>query len=246
MKRADRGDDGSEMVFHFGRGQKTPKDFKNLMTYSSFKKELLRFLFEEYESAQYSEVIRKNVLYLSVDNECKKLFCVDGTLKKENVFSLYGYHLEADTRVMFHARHADNEYPGNIVVRGNDTDIFVILIVNVHQLKRSHLWYECGLDHDNSRAFYDSTRLAAAIPFKMALPTPSFFRKGKVRPLKLMLKHQKFIDAFSSLGEGPLTLEVCSIIEEFVSHLYGFNQLTSLADGVLAEFENKLPTQTYW
>ena len=125
----------------------------------------------------------------------------------------------------------------------------MILPVNVHQLKRSHLWYECGLDHDNSRAFYDITRLAAAIPFKMALPgiygftgtdyTPSFFRKGKVRPLKLMLKHQKFIDAFSSLGEGPMTLEVCSIIEECVCHLYGFNQLTSLADGVLAQFENK-------
>ena len=53
----------------------------------------------------------------------------------------------------------------NIVVRGNDTDIFVILLVNIHQLKRSHLWYECGLDHDNSRSFYDITRLAAAIPF---------------------------------------------------------------------------------
>ena len=88
----------------------------------------------------------------------------------ENISSLYGYHLKAETRVMFHTRHIDNEYLGNIVGRGNDTDTFVILLINVHQLKCSHLWYECGLDHENSRSFYDITRLVAEIPFKRALP----------------------------------------------------------------------------
>ena len=74
-------------------------------------------------------------------------------------------------------------------MRANDTDVFLVLITNVHQLLRSHLWYESGLNHDNSRAFHDITRLATAILYRRALPglhgftgcdySPSFFGKGK-------------------------------------------------------------------
>ena len=148
---------------------------------------------------------------------------------------------------MFHAKHVDKGYQGNIVVRANDIDVFLVLITNVHQLLRSHLWHESGLDHDNSRAFHDITRLAAAIPYRRALPelhgftgcdySPSFFRKGKVRPLKLMLKHQKFVEAFSSLGKEPLNPYVFSVLEEFVCCLYGVN--LSMSDGLMAQYENK-------
>ena len=50
--------------------------------------------------------------------------------KVENVPELHGDHLEADTRVEFHAKHADEVNAGNIVIRANDTDIMVILITN--------------------------------------------------------------------------------------------------------------------
>ena len=39
-------------------------------------------------------------------------------------------HLEADTRVMFHAKHADLHDPGNIIVRANDADVCIILTTN--------------------------------------------------------------------------------------------------------------------
>ena len=58
-----------------------------------------------------------------MDNECKKFYAIENILKIENVPELVGYHLEADTRVMFHAIHADKETGGNVIVRGNDTDI---------------------------------------------------------------------------------------------------------------------------
>ncbi len=79
----------------------------------------------------------------------------------------------------------------------------------------SHLWFESGFNHNKSRSYYDITKLAAGMDFKKALPdihaftrsdyTPSFHRKGKVRPLKLMLKHPKFVEVFSSIGEEPNT-----------------------------------------
>ena len=47
----------------------------------------------------------------------------EGMLKVGDMPELSGYHLEGDTRVMFHAKHADIRNPANIVIRANDTDI---------------------------------------------------------------------------------------------------------------------------
>ena len=41
VKRLACGDDDVESFFHFGSGQKPPKDFKQLMSSSTFKRELL-------------------------------------------------------------------------------------------------------------------------------------------------------------------------------------------------------------
>ena len=70
MKRAERSDDGSEMVFHFGRGQKTTTELKNFMTYSSFKKELLPFLFNEYKCKQR---LRSKVWWVGMDKDVEKV-----------------------------------------------------------------------------------------------------------------------------------------------------------------------------
>ena len=54
-----------------------------------------------------------------IDNKCKKLWW-------ESVDQLYGYHYKADTRIIFHAKHADINDPGGIVVRGNDTAVILL------------------------------------------------------------------------------------------------------------------------
>ena len=71
---------------------------------------------------------------------------------------MFGDHLEGDTRVMFHAKHADIEGPGNIIIQGNDTDIFIILLANVHKLTQSHLRFDTGLGSDNSRNYVDISK----------------------------------------------------------------------------------------
>ena len=105
----------------------------------------------------------------SINNECKNFYSVDGRLKVEDVPELYGDHLEADTRVMLHAKHADYVDPGNIIVRANDTDISIILLVNESVLRMSHLWYDSGLDGNNTRRYTSITKLSHTLTYKDAL-----------------------------------------------------------------------------
>ena len=100
-----------------GAGQKTPKTFLTLLKSSNFKKEFLRFFYAEIRNQEYANIIGNKMLYCSVDNECISLCCdEEGLLSMTNVHELYGEHDEADTRVAFHALHAEQCNPGNTVI----------------------------------------------------------------------------------------------------------------------------------
>ena len=73
----------------------------DLLRLSCFKEELLRFFFNEIEDQIYAPIIGSNLLCIAIDNKCRKFFCVDGKLSWESVDELYGYHLEADTALLF-------------------------------------------------------------------------------------------------------------------------------------------------
>ena len=123
----------------------------------------------EYEDQIYAPLIADKILFCAIDNECRKYYCIDGVLKYESVPDLYVYHHEADTRVMFHAKHADLHHPGNIIVRANDADVCIILTTNVHHLANFHLWYDAGLEFDNTREYVDVTSLSTSIHYTRSL-----------------------------------------------------------------------------
>ena len=177
------------------------------------------------------------MLYCSVDNECKKFSTIKGLRKVENLPELYGDHPEAVTRVAFHANHADEANPGNCVIRVNDTDMIVLLLVNAKKFN-SRIWYDCGLDSINTRWYVDKTNLAKTMNYVDTLPgiysytgcdyTPALYQKGKVRPLALMMKHQKYLDAFLPLGDKSLE-EICiKSIVEFTCVLYGYSRMSNI------------------
>ena len=62
-----------------------PSNFDKLLELSCFKKELFRFFFEEIEHLEHAPIIGEKVLYCAINNECKKLYCRNGTLKNERV-----------------------------------------------------------------------------------------------------------------------------------------------------------------
>ena len=181
-----------------------PSDFDKLLKLSCFKRELLRFFFEEIEHPEYAPVTGEKILYCAINSESKKLYCINGILKNERVPELYGSHLEGDTRVVFHAKNADTIDPGNIVVRANDSDIAVILISNIHYID-SDVWYNSGHNYDNSRKCINikklGPKLVSTVQNIFSLPslyvflgndyTPAFFGKGKVKPMQIAIKKRK-------------------------------------------------------
>ena len=69
---------------------------------------------------------------LQLTTNVKSFFCVNGKLCWESVDELYGYHLEADTSIAFHAKYADINDPGEILMWANDTDVAIILLANIN------------------------------------------------------------------------------------------------------------------
>ena len=167
-------------------------DRHDLLSLSCFKEELLRFLLKEIENQIYAPVTGSQLLYIATDNKCKNFFCVNGKLCWESVDELYGYHLEPDTRIVFHVKHADINDPGEIVVRANDTDVVIIFLANIN-LFSAEVWYESGLDYNNAREYLSITKLKLTVEnpeawiglysFLGNAYTPAFCGKGKVQPI---------------------------------------------------------------
>ena len=149
---------------------------------------------------------------------------------------------------MLHALHADRDNSGNIVVRANDTDVAVILVYNFRFIENNRR-YDFGIDSNNSREYLDITKLQRPIDYVDALPgiytftandyKPAFYRKRKIKPITLMHKHKRFINAFKCLGEMSLTSDVIEIIEEHICHLYGYTNQADIHEVIKTHFESK-------
>ena len=50
------------------------------------------------------------------------------------------------------------------------TDILIILLENVQKLSQSHLWFDKGLDSDNSRNYINISKLSKELDNAKALP----------------------------------------------------------------------------
>ena len=102
---------------------------------------------------------------------------------------------------------------------------------------------------DNSRNYVDISKLFKELDTVKALPgiyaytgidyLPALYRKGKVRPLLLMTKKQKFVDAFVALGNLDLSEHIIADFEEFTYHMYGYPNNKCINDVLKAEFDKK-------
>ena len=121
----------------------------------------------------------------------------------------------------------------NIIVRSTDTDVLIILLTHKHALQ-ANIWMDVGVSSNNTRRYIDVAKLADELgpdicnalagyhAFTGCDYTASFFRKGKVRPLAIMEKDDKFIEVFAKLGESAdLQPDLLTTIESFVCCMYG-------------------------
>jgi hypothetical protein len=126
--------------------------------------------------------------------------------------------VDADTRLVYHLSVLSKAIPGHtVIIRATDIDIMVFLLYHARQLK-VNVSMDLGHSSDNARRYVHITALAnhlGSVLYK-ALPnyhpltgcdyTSSFFRKGKVGPLK-KLKRVLFILTVSVAL--AITLHLC-------------------------------------
>lgn len=206
-----------------GPQQKRSQSFKTMLCREAFKRELPNFLSRDWASDHYNGLLEGHEIYLGVKNECTR-FCVeDGIVKTEPVPSLSCNHAETDTRIILNMIHADKTTPSDIVIRGSDTDILVLLL---HHLQRvtSTVWMDVGTRNMGNRRYINVTKIAAAIGPSMcgALPglhaftgsdyTSAFIRKGKSRPYSIVSNIPRFQTAFSSLCQRVPTTEILRLL----------------------------------
>ena len=81
------------------------------------------------------------------------------------------------------------------------------------------MWYDFGVDYNNSRQYNDITELINA--FTGTDYAPAFFEKGKIPPIQLIQKNEKFVDEFTNLGDFPLNTDTLDVLEKFTYNLQG-------------------------
>ena len=214
----------------------------------------LKFLAEEWQKYSYSNIIGKRRLVMGVEDVCYTFTVTeDGSVIRNTNEDLACNHEEADTQIVLHLAYISNQTVPNVVIRCNDTDVFIVLLYHLGTDNiKANVWMDAGMDSSNTRRFIDMTSLATLLGKSLcsALPglhsfmgsdyTSAFLRKGKVCPLQLMEKSTLFVNAFTALGESPfLTSCYQDILEAFVCTLYGKHNMQRTADIRYALFRIK-------
>ena len=222
-----------------GPGQKRPRDFLKALRNDGFKDSLLNYLVESWQDDSNAQIIGEKQIYVTCKDKCYLFQVINGSVSRTEDETLRSNHEEADSRMFFHLAKisllGEQETAKNIVLRLSDTDVAIVGLGNLHLLPENvTVWLEVGVFSKNTLRYINltdlhnklGTRLCRALLFLHALTgcdyTASFYRRGKVKPLKLLEKNPDLQETFASFGdeESPneKQIEAC---EEFVCKLYG-------------------------
>ena len=149
----------------------------------------------------------------------------------EVVYDLYSNPEETDSRVVFYAMYAASKGYQYVRVKTPDSDIFWILLYHASAIN-TILLYDTG--YGNKKRLINISRLSnhysrnvcnalLGLHALTGRDTVSAFKgKGKVRPMKQLLKSPDFCDVLSKLGEQwELTEELQGVSKK----VYNFQQL---------------------
>ena len=193
------------------------------------KTELVKFLVSEWKK---KSIPGMKILYVTTGAEC---WCInDDTCIEE----LNCTQEEADTRMLLHASHISSDF-NDVVIHTPDTDVVVIGVAFAKSLS-CDLLVKTGVK-DKTRIIsinrlintmeskYDLVDINAATDAMIGFHAftgcdsiSAFWRKGKVRPLDLMLKNPDFIASFVEVGSSwDVSENLYKQMESFVCAMYG-------------------------
>lgn len=172
-----------------GPDQIRPTDFAKEMKNTKFKEALIDFFATHWASDEIATFLGNKLVHLSFRN-CYSYSAHNNKVESSITEDLCReLHEEADSKIIYHACSIADQ--SNIVIRGSDTDIMIIMLGNILQLKNtsSHIWMLAGTG--NNERFIDITKiyeqfgellsksLAGFHVFTGCDYNPAFFNKGK-------------------------------------------------------------------
>ncbi|GFW82709.1 uncharacterized protein TNCV_3492811 [Trichonephila clavipes] len=130
-----------------------------------------------------------------------------------------------------------------VVVRCSDSDILIIFLGNLDHLNASlKLWIQWGVGNHERLISINDLYQDLCISLSKALPcfhaitgcdyTPAFFRKGKLRPFKLLEKSVEYQLACQEIiTDADDELErIFATLEKFICHMYGVPNSSNVND----------------
>ena len=145
VERDRRGSDDTQFTIT-GPDQTRPRDWQKSLRSPSFKTALFRFISTEWSRDKNATVLQKFCLFFAFEEKCNKMSGIGGKVIVEPVSELGCSHEEADTRIVWHLKSISMTSVENVVVRTNDTDVFILLLYHVHKLDlQIGAWMDVGL-----------------------------------------------------------------------------------------------------
>ena len=207
------------------------KNWSKILSVSSNKTELVRFLVGQWKQKQYREKLRNKTLYVTEEETCWKI----SSSEERVVPELRSNHQEADTRMVLHAKHAG----GKFVIHSDDTDVLVLLLGHAHNLGKCYLQKGKGskrrivriseVANQLERQLADGITKQEACEALMGLhaltgcdTVSAFSSKGKLKPMQMLVKNHTYVETMKNIGkEWSVNEDTFSATEKFVCHLYG-------------------------
>ena len=199
--------------------------WRRLLSCNASKTKLISFIVSPWKKSTLREKLGGKTMYVTCDDLCFRL-TRDEVLEEGDLKTCQE---EADTRVIFHAKHAA-PHVSSIIIVAEDTDI-MLLCLAFHQDMDCSVYVKCGTA---TRTRYISiSKVSAALghdvcasllglhSFTGCDTVSAFSGRGKLAALKLIMTHDHFRDVFTKLGqEWQLTDEILKVLEEFTCRLY--------------------------
>lgn len=210
------------------------KQWGQLLSSGEFKNKLVTYFLNDWKTKRH--LLYDKTVYVNDSSETW-LFTKH---RMEICERLQSNQEEADTRMLLHAKDASVNY-NNIVISTPDTDVFILAASNQDAIG-CNLFMLTGTG-DNKRiidlnlaceeyfsrinnADYSKQMFLQALPgfhcFTGCDSTSAFSGRGKIKPLKILIQKQEYIEAFGELGKSwNVSRENIAILESFVCHMYG-------------------------
>ncbi|KAK5650795.1 hypothetical protein RI129_001824 [Pyrocoelia pectoralis] len=233
-----RGNTDDKDFYIAGPQQTRTSDFSKELKNIKFKEALVRFLIEHWANQEMKSIIGNKTIFLNHDS-CYVYSVIDNKVSRTIDYELScPDHEEADTKAVFFACQMKED--STIAIRTSDTDIVVIMLANMEHIKASvRIWIDLGVG--NARRYIDISALSAKLGLLVSQALPAlhaltgcdynaaFYRRGKKRPLDILMGSLTFQKTFANLGSESYDIEELSLtMESFICHLYGLKKLADV------------------